>query len=109
MQNKKQEEEARAWKKVNQNSRYFFAYAKKISQARNPIGPFIKEDGSVIQEPECETLNDTYYSFYNKNKDEKHDDSYFESEEDVNPKISRLNNVYFNSQDVIKTIKSVSS
>ena len=44
----------------------FYRYAKSKGRLRGYIGPFTREDGSVIEEEPAEVLNQEYYKFFVK-------------------------------------------
>ena len=51
------EEEEKAWKDMEKYSSSFYRYAKSKGRLRGYIGPFTREDGSVIEEEPADVLN----------------------------------------------------
>ena len=68
---------------MQENSKFFFSYAKKVSGYKSPVGPFVDEKGNVIKEPACITLNKQYASVFTKpDPNSKLPKDYPNSEED---------------------------
>ena len=67
-----------------QCSANFYRYAKIKGRLRGYIGPFTKEDSTMIEEEPAETLNQEYYKVFFKPKpEEKIPPEYFVSPEDL--------------------------
>ena len=58
--------ELRASTNIKNNSKYFFSYAAKFSAKKTQIGPFISDDGDIIDNEEkmCELLSEQYCSAF---------------------------------------------
>ena len=69
---------------MKENSRYFFRLAKKKARLRAPIGPFTNDEGEVIEEKVCDTLNQTYYEVFDTPQEgDVLPEDYINSEEDL--------------------------
>ena len=63
---KQENTEKEAWTKMSENPKYFYSYAKKMSQYKSPVGPLVNEKNEVINEKTCITLNKQYASVFTK-------------------------------------------
>ena len=61
-QQKTEDDELRAWARMEQSNKYFFKYAKARMRYKSPIGPFISETGQVMDDKPCEILNREYFN-----------------------------------------------
>ena len=92
---------------MKENSRYFFRLAKKKVRLRAPIGPFTNDEGEVIEEKVCDTLNKTYFEVFDTpDEGDILPEDYIDSEEDLpSDEYKRLKNIYFTIEDIEKAIK----
>ena len=67
---KQEKEEKKAYEKIRSQAKLFYSYARKISNNRNPIGPFVKDGSVILQEP-ASVLNEHYCSVFSKEEGEK--------------------------------------
>ena len=63
---KQETQEQEAWQKMRENSKFFFSYAKRVSQYKSPVGPFVDKKNNVIKEKACIALNKQYASVFTK-------------------------------------------
>ena len=63
-QEKTEEEERRAWGRMEISNKYFFKYAKSKMRYKSPIGPFMSDKGDLIEESPCNTLNKEYFDVF---------------------------------------------
>jgi len=68
IRNAKRAEERKLAKEKTKNSKPFFAYVKKRTKARDPVGPLKKDDGTNVTDPEemAEILNEFFSSVYTR-------------------------------------------
>ena len=105
---KQEKEEKKAYEKIRSQAKLFYSYARKISNNRNPIGPFVK-DGSVIHQEPASVLNEHYCSVFSKEEGEKLPDNYAWSLEDLPKDIDWISDLKFSVKDVSKIIKKINS
>ena len=86
----------------------FYSYARKISNNRNPIGPFVK-NGSVIHQEPASVLNEHYCSVFSKEEGEKLPADYAWSLEDLPKDIDWISDLKFSVKDVSKIIRKINS
>ena len=104
-----EKEERCAYKRIKNESKVFYSYARKISRHRNPIGPFVK-NGKIIEEDPATTLNKHYCSVFNKDKEEdKLPEDYVWTLEDLPKNIDWMSNIKFSVKDVQRIIRKISS
>ena len=78
------EEEEKAWKDMEKCPSIFYRYAKSKGRLKGYIGPFTREDGSVIEEEPAEVLNKEYYKIFLKPEPEEEiPEEYYDSQEDL--------------------------
>ena len=70
------------------------------------IGPFTREDGSVIEEEPAEVLNQEYYKIFLKpGQEETIPEEYFDSQKDLPEDEDKwLENITFSEKDIKKAI-----
>ena len=105
---KQEQEEKKAYTKIKSQAKLFYSYARKISNNRNPIGPFVK-DGSVIRQEPASVLNEHYCSVFSKEEGDKLPDDYAWSIDDLPKDIEWISDLKFSVKDVSRIIKKISS
>ena len=98
----------KAYEKIRSQAKLFYSYARKISNHRNPIGPFVK-DGSVIHQEPASVLNEHSCSVFSEEEREKLPDNYAWSIEDLPKDIDWISDLKFSVKYVSKIIKKISS
>merc|ERR1711867_337306 len=68
---KTEEEEEKAWKDMEKSPTNFYRYAKSKGRLKGYIGPFTRDDGTVIEDEPAEVLNREYYKIFLKPKPEE--------------------------------------
>jgi len=68
IRNAKRAEERKLAKEKSKNSKPFYAYVKRRTKTRDPVGPLKKQDGTNVTEPEemAEILNEFFSSVYTR-------------------------------------------
>ena len=92
---KLENEERKSWEEIRKNSKAFYWYAKKKTRIRGRIGPFIHKNGTIMTEPECETLASAIVNSFTKRNMNNPivDEGYESSEEDADPNINILEDI----------------
>ena len=106
---KLEEEERKSWEARRKNSKEFYWFARKKSCICGRIGPFVDKKGSIITEPECESLAKAIINSFTKRDMNCPivDEGYESSEEDVDPNINIMDEIYITDQEVEDAISSM--
>ena len=103
---KTEEEEEKVWRDMEKCPSNFYRYAKSKGRLKGYIGPFTREDGTVIEEEPAEVLNQEYYKIFLKPKPEEEiPEDYYDSQEDLPQEEEKwMENIIFSEEDIKKAI-----
>ena len=97
-----------AIKRIKDNSKYFFAYAKSFSKIKIGIGPLVdaKNKLTSCSKQMAEILSKQYSSVFSKPKFESNQNLFTDNDDTNNNAIKKI---YFSEEDIIESIQSVSN
>merc|ERR1712240_254996 len=103
--------EDEAWRRMQENKKEFYAYARKKKRVRPYIGPFTRK-GKVVRKKACEVLSEEFYKAYRapaEGENEEVDDGYFSSEEDLMEGKAKLKKVIVTVEEVMEELMKMTS
>ena len=110
-QDKIDREEEDAWRKMQENKKEFYAYARKKKRIRPYIGPFTRK-GKVVKKKACEVLSEEFFQAYRapaEGENEEVDEGYFSNDEDLEEGKVRLRKVLVTVEEVMEELMKMNS